>query len=130
MPIALQAVTLTGKTIEGGRWEVPSIAGLQEMQSFALNIPIKDKQLVSYLGKAQNADCMLDKDKDTYSVMLSFKVARIRHMLTTKDSKVDSMAVLVPVNRNVELVLQYLLNPAKTDPKFVKLIREAAGVSG
>jgi hypothetical protein len=34
------------------------------------------------------------------------------------------MAVLTPVNRNVELVVQYLVDPKKVDQKFFKMVRE------
>jgi len=124
MPIVLQVTTLQGKTLEGGRWELENVPGLQEGQSFALTFPTKDKQLVAYLLKVQNSDCMVDRDQGEYSVMLSFSVRRIRHMLSTGTSKLDTMAVLTPVNRNVELVMQYLVDPKKVDQKFFKTVRE------
>lgn len=122
--IVLQVHALSGKTVEGGRWEVPDVPGLQEGQSFALSIPTKDRHLTAYLVKSKTADCIVDKDKNDYSVILSFQVRRIRHMLAVGMKKVDSMAVIVPVNRSVELVLQYMLNPAKVDPKFFKVVSE------
>lgn len=122
--IVLQVHALNGKTIEGGRWEVPDVIGLGEGQSFALALPTKDKHLTAYLVKAQSADCVVDKDKTDYSVILSFQVRRIRHMHAVGSKKVDSMAVLVPMNRSVELVLQYMLNPAKVDQKFFKAVSE------
>lgn len=124
MPIVLQVATLQGKTVEGGRWELPSVPGLQEGQSFALSFPTTDKQLVTYLTKAQNGDCSVDRDKGEYSVMLSFTVRRIRHMLSVASQNLDTMAVLTPVNRNVELVFQYLVDPKKVDQKFFKIVRE------
>lgn len=127
--IVLQIHALNGKTVEGGRWEVPAIQGLQEGHSFALSMPTQDKQLVAYLAKMQNADCIVDKDKTEYSVVLSFSVRRIRHMLAVGGAKTETMAVLVPVNRNVELVMQYILNPAKVDQKFVKAVRETVSQS-
>lgn len=129
MPIVLQVATLQGKTVEGGRWEVPSVPGLGEGQSFALSFPTKDKQLVAYLMKAQSGDCAVDRDKGEYSVSLSFQVRRIRHMLTVGTEKLDTMAILTPVNRSVELVLQYLVDPKKVDQKFFKTVRETVSVS-
>lgn len=129
MPIVLQVVTLQGKTVEGGRWELPAVPGLQEGQSFALSFPTKDKQLVAYLMKAQSGDCVVDRDKGEYSVMLSFTVRRIRHMLATATKSLDTMAVLTPVNRSVELVLQYLVDPKKVDQKFFKIVRETVSQS-
>ncbi len=125
MSIVLQIHGLNGKTVEGGRWELPSVVGLQENQSFALSFPTKDKQLVTYLTKAQTADCMVDREKGEHSIILSFSVRRIRHMLVIGASKAETMAMLTPVNRSVELVLQYLLDPRKADPKFVKMVRES-----
>lgn len=124
MPIILQVHALNGKTIEGARWEVPSIAGLQEGQSFAFSFPTKDKQLVAYLTKAQSAECMVDRERGENSVILSFNVRRIRHMLPVGTKTVETMAMLTPVNRSVELVLQYVLDPRKVDPKFIKMVRE------
>lgn len=129
MAIVLQIHALNGKTVEGGRWEVPSVVGLQEGQSFALSFPTKDKQLVTYLTKAQIAECMVDREKNEYSVVLSFRVRRVRHMLAVGTSKVESMAALTAVNRNVELVLQYILDPKKVDQKFVKMVRETVSQS-
>jgi hypothetical protein len=125
MSIVLQVATLSGKTMEGARWEVPSVQGLQEGQSFALSFPTKDKQLVTYLSKTPVSECSIDREKGEYSVQLSFQVRMIRHMLSVNNSKVDTLAVLTPVNRNVELVTQYLINPARVEPKFVKMVREA-----
>jgi hypothetical protein len=129
MPIVLQVATLQGKTVEGGRWELPSVPGLQEGQSFALSFSTTDKQLVAYLMKAQSSECAVDRDKGGYSVVLSFQVRRIRHMLTVGTENLDTMAILTPVNRSVELVLQYLLDPKKVDQKFFKTVRETVGVS-
>ncbi len=123
--IAIQVVTVNGKTMDKARWEVDPPEGLQEGQSFALNVKVNDKGLVSYLSKVKSADCMLDRDKEGHFVMLSFKVARIRHMLNVHDGKVESMVVLAPVNKSVELVLQHALDPSKADPRFVKAVREA-----
>lgn len=127
MSIVLQIHATNGKTVEGGRLEVPDVIGLQEGQSFAISFPTKDKQLIAYLVKAQNSDCMVDREKGEHSVMLSFQVRRIRHMVTVGSPKVDTMAILTPVNRSVELVLQYLLDPKKVDQKFVKIVRETVG---
>lgn len=124
--IVLQVATLSGKTVEDARWEVPSIHGLQEGQSFALSFPTKDKQLVTYLTKVPTADCSVDREKGEYSVQLSFNVRRIRHMLSVGSQQVDTLAVLQPANRSVELVMQYLINPAKAEPKFVKAVREVS----
>lgn len=129
MSIVLQVHALNGKTVEGGRWEVPVVHGLQEGHSFAFSFPTKDKQLVAYLVKAQNPDCMVDREKGEYSIVLSFTVRRIRHMLPVGTAKVETMALLTPVNGNVELVLQYILDPKKVNQKFVKMVRETV-VSG
>lgn len=124
MSIVVQIATLNGRTVEGARWELPSVPGLQEGQSFALSFPTKDKQLVAYLTKASNSDCMVDKDASGYNVMLSFTVRRIRHMLAVQTKHLDTMTVITPVNRSVELVLQYLIDPKKVDQKFYKMVRE------
>jgi hypothetical protein len=125
MSIVLQVATINGKTMEGARWQVPTVPGLQEGQSFALSFPTKDKQLVTYLSKAQVSECSVDREKGEYSVQLSFSVRRIRHMLSVNGTQVDTLAILTPENRNVELVAQYLINPAKAEPKFIKAVREA-----
>lgn len=122
--IVLQVHALNGKTVEGARWDVPSVPGLQENQSFALSFSTKDKQLVTYLTKSPNGDIMVDKEKGEYFVTLSFSVRRIRHMLAVGAKQVETMAMLAPTNRSVELVLQYIVDPRKVDQKFVKLVRE------
>ncbi len=121
--LILQVQTISGSLIENGRWEVECPAGLQEGHHFSLNIPVPDPALIRYLSKVQSLDCVLDKDGNKYSVSLSCPVRRVRHMVNTETSGIDSMGILVPINRTIEGVLLYLLAPNKCDPRFVRLVR-------
>jgi hypothetical protein len=127
MPIIVQASTLAGKMIEGARWEVEFPSGVQEGHLVALNLPFKDSALNGYLARSPSSDCMVDKNSSGYSVALSLKVTQVRHMVEVVKGEeildVESMAIIIPVNRLVEHVLMYLIAPSKCDQKFVLGVR-------
>ena len=128
MAIVLQASTLSGKVIENGRWRVTFESGLQENQSIALNLSIPEKEvgLINYLTRSPSTEVMLDKTDEGYNVAVSCRVARIRHMVETKDGSVESMAMLTPANRLAEIVMTYLLAPQLCDPKFVRAVKDSS----
>ncbi len=47
-------------------------------------------------------------------------------MLDASDGELESMAVLVPVNRVVENVIIYLTDPSKCDPRFTKIVQSSS----
>lgn len=125
--LILQAQTISGNLIEGGRWEVEFPAGLQEGQHFSLNLPVTDPHLIRYLSKVSSIDCVLDKDGNKFSVSLSCPIRRVRHMVSTTTGEVESMGILVPINRTIESVLLFVIAPNKCDPRFIRLVRGDQG---
>jgi hypothetical protein len=126
MPIVIQVCTLAGKMIEKARWEVEFPTGVQEGHMVALNIPFDDTGLSGYLSRSQSPACMVDKSQDGYNVGLSFQVKQIRHMIDVSgknEAEASSMAIVYPLNRLVENVVLYLLDPSKCDSKFIHGIR-------
>jgi hypothetical protein len=123
MSLIIQAVNLQSKTIEGARWEINSPPGLQTGQSFALSLNTDDKELVSYLSKAKNSECYIDREKGETSIILGFDVKRIRHMFTPKNKYMETLCLIVPTNRVVEQVLTYLITPSKVDSRFIQSMR-------
>jgi len=121
--LIVQATTIAGKMIDVAKWDVEPPPGLQEGQIMSINLKIKDPALIKYIGKQQSLDCAIDKDKDGFYISMACKVARIRHMVNTNDGTVDSLAIIIPVNRVVEASMLYILNPSKCDPKFVQAVR-------
>jgi hypothetical protein len=77
-----------------------------------------------------NNECMIDGDKHSYSAVMSCVVAEVRHMVSIAQSTVDTMVVVSPMNRLVEHVLQYILNPARCDPRFIRAVRGDTTVPG
>lgn len=125
MAILLQAATLAGKVIDEGRWHVEFEAGLQESHSIAISIPIpqEDIKLVTYLNKTPSTDVMVDKTNGGYTVSISCRVTRIRHMVDVQTGLAESMALIVPVNMLAEHVMMYLLAPGRCNSRFVQAIR-------
>ena len=123
MPVIVQAMTLAGKIIETARWEVSFPAGILVGHSIALNVPTNDSALIGYLSRSQTIDCMVDKTKEGHSIALNCQVKAIRHMVETKVSKADTMALVIPNNRLVEYVLMYLYTPSKVSPQFMRAMR-------
>jgi hypothetical protein len=122
--LMIQAVNFAGKFIENGRWQVDFPAGLQQEQTISLNLPIKDPALIRYLGKQQTMNCVIDKENDnTYVVSVACKILRIRHMVNTQNSTMESMALATPEDRTCEHVLMYLLSPKNCDQRFIALVR-------
>ena len=120
--LLVQAVTIAGKMIEAGKWEVEFPAGLQQDQTISLNLPIKDPALIGYLGKQQSINCVVDKEGDGYVVSVACVIFRIRHMINTATRAVESMALATPADRLCEHVLMYLLAPGKCDPRFIRFV--------
>lgn len=111
--------------MEGARWEISAPPGLQEGQSFAISLQVKDKELVSYLSKASNSDCYVDIEKGETSVILGFGIKRVRHMLIPATKHMETLCLVSPANRVVEQVLTYILTPGKVDARFLQVIRGA-----
>lgn len=125
MAIIVKAHTLSGGAIEGARWMVEFPSGVQEGQSVALNVPVPSSEanLLNYLSRSQSVDAMLDKSDNVFTVSLSCKVTRVRHMVDTADGTVETMCHVQPANRLAEHVLVYLFAPSKSDPKFLRMVR-------
>lgn len=121
MPI-ICATTIDGKWIEAARWSVGSIADLREGNDFQLVLPVKDEALTAYLAKNQRPEVQLERADGKPQVTIGLKVVRIRHLLEPPDD-LQSMVLLVPVNRAAESVLMYLLDLPACNPKFVAMIR-------
>jgi hypothetical protein len=123
MSAIIQVTTISGSIIENARWEVENIVNLREGHGFQINWITKDTNLLAYVGKANNRECSVDRNKDIYSVVLSCLVKQIRHMLDSNEKQIESMAILVPSNRVVENIIIYLASPDKCDPRVIQLIR-------
>jgi hypothetical protein len=117
--VIIQVITKSGKTIDGARWIVDPIQNIQIGQNFSISFETKDAGLIEYATKFK----MIDKENKKNHIIYTFKVKNIKHMLTTNNNTVDTMYTLFPNNRTDEQLLQYILNPTKTNEKFLHLIR-------
>lgn len=128
MALIIQATTIAGKIIDGARWEVTSLSNFQQNQRVSIELPVKDPNLLGYLSKTQNKDCMLDGERGQYSVVMACVVSDVRHMIYISNKTVDTMVIVKPIHRTVEHVLEYLLSPGRCDQRFVRMIRgDASG---
>jgi type II secretory pathway component PulC len=119
----IQLQTISGEQVENAKWDVPVPAGLQEGQSFAILLPFEDKELSTYISKVKNSECYVDLEEGKTSAVLSFRVSRIRHMLTINSQKIETLCYLTPTHRATEQVMIYILSPAKADPRLKRAIK-------
>ncbi len=124
MGLIVQATTITGNIIEGARWELKTLYPMQEGQLLSLTFPTNDESVINYLNRIKAVDCVVDKpNENEYGVSVSCVIKRIRHMIDTQTGSIESMALATPGTRLAELIMVYLIDPKKCDPKFVKTIR-------
>jgi hypothetical protein len=120
----LQATKLNGSIIEKAKWEVESLNDLDIGHQIQISIDIKeDSDLISYVSKRKTTSCVIEKEEDNYSIVLTCVVKAFRHMLDA--SGLDSMAIVVPLDRAIEGILTYILNPDQCNPKFVAMLKNS-----
>lgn len=119
MPI-IQVHSLQGTIIEKAKWEVPSFENLKENQYLQINFKFDDKNLSRYLGKN---NMIIEKDKNDYSINLTFQISGFRHLLTQPNS-LESMMIITAVNRTIESILLYIIDKDKCDPRFISLVNQ------
>ena len=117
----LQVNKLNGSIIENGKWEVKSLSDLAVGHQIQISIDAEDPDLISYISKLQNLNCVVDKVEKKHSVIVTCIVKAFRHMLDP--SGLDSMAIIMPINRTVEEVITYILSPKQCNPKFAALLK-------
>lgn len=124
--LIVQATSLGGIMVEGARWELDAITNVRETQIMQLSVPCKDRDLIAYVAKQGRETCVVDKEKTSYSIIMRCIIREIRHLISSETKTMDTMVTVVPSDRTVESVLQYLFNPQKADKRFVQLIRSSA----
>lgn len=112
--------------IDKARWPVDSFQNLHLEDVIQISVPSSDKELLAWLIKNQNAELSVEREKKkkTYSVILSFRLLKFRHLVENGQANMDSMAQIIPTNRSVEQVLIYILDSDKADPRFKNIIRK------
>src|SRR5271157_626989 len=118
----IQIQTMSGEPVEGAKWDIPVPPGLQEGQSFAILLPFESKELATYISKVKNSEYYVDVDEGKTSAVLSFRVSRIRHMLTINSKETETLCYLTPSHRAVEQIMIYILNPGKADKRLVAVL--------
>lgn len=122
---AIQATTISGKLIDGARWDVGTLSDMREGQNLQISIPVGDKNLIHFLGRQNGMDCVLEREADkSHYVVLTMRIMQFRHMLDHGSGSLDSQAYVTPINRTVEEVLTFILDKDKCNPKFVEMLRK------
>jgi hypothetical protein len=126
MSLIIQAATIGGITLDQARWEVDNITNVREGHPIQISLNTKDPQLIKYISKQDKSDCVVEKEKSGYSVILRCAVKEIRHLVDADAKKLETRVLIIPVNRYVEGVIVYMLHPSKCDPRFIQAIRGTA----
>jgi N-glycosylase/DNA lyase len=119
MPI-VQCNTINGNFIDEARWNVSTLQNLREGQNLQVSLPASNQRLVEYVANLNKMECSVERDRKSKKCTLTFtvKIVGFRHMLEPPKKAIESMAVVVPVNRTVENVLLYLLGSDLIDSRF------------
>ena len=124
MPV-IQATTISGKLIDGARWEVSTLSNMREGQSLQVSVPVQDKNLIHFLGKQTGMDCVLEREEDkSHYVVLTTKIMQFRHMLDHASGDLESQIDVTPFSRTVEEVLTFIFDRDKCNPKFVEMLKK------
>lgn len=124
--LVIQATTIGGVMVEGARWEVENITNMREGHVVQVSLRCSDKELLSYLSKQTGDSCVVDKDNNSFHVILRHLVKEIRHMVAGTSKAMDTMVIVIPVNRMVESALLYCLHPERCDKRFIQAVRAVA----
>lgn len=138
MALIIQAFTLSGRILEGARWVINGNSFFSVTQKINVELPVKDSQLLTFLSKNPRNECVIDKaEKDendkgkaAYSAVLTCTITDVRHMVSIASSTVDTMVVIAPANRWVEHIMQYILNPNRSNPQFLMAVRGDPRIPG
>lgn len=119
MPI-LQCNTISGSFIDEAKWSVSTLQNLREGQNLQVSLPTNNQRLIEYLANLGKMECSLERDRKSKKCTVTFtvKIVSFRHMLEPPKKAIESMAVIVPVNRTVESALLYLLGSDLVDQRF------------
>lgn len=127
MTLIIQATTLSGNIVDHARWEVNNGNQIQEKQIISVNMEVKETNLVSFLKKIGKRQSFLPSgtslDEDEKLVTVSFEIRQIRHMINTASKKLNTLAIVVPVNRTAEQTMLFILDQGKCDKKFVEAVK-------
>lgn len=123
---SIQATTIGGVIIDRARWEIASIDSVQVGHTLAVCLASDDKSLLAHVRKQSKTECSLDRSDDgKNSIVMTFLVKQVRHMLELNPTKLDTMCIIVPSSRFAELVMLYLFDPTKCDRRFVEAVRQS-----
>ncbi len=115
----IQGITFSGKSINKARWEVPEKL-MQIGNEFTAPFKTKDKDVLSYFKDKPLRGITVEKEN---TVFLTFKVVKVRDFLVEERNMVETLVEVEPLDRNVEEIVIYLLNPAKANPNFHRMIK-------
>lgn len=124
MPI-LQAYSIGGQIIEKAKWEVDTFHNLHADDIVHISIKSDDRNLLAWVNRNKSKELGSEtiKDDKHYNVIMGFRIAKFIHMIENGDKFIDSLAQIVPISRNIELVLIHMLDPNKSDERFKEIIR-------
>jgi len=126
MSLIIQVTTTEGRVLEPLRHEVDTRAELRENQVFQISFQTDDKALALFAAKMRSTDCLvekLEKGKGGHSVVLTLSVRQIRHLMDARTGEVESLVVISPTSRQVDVVLSYLVDPEGCDPRIRTAVR-------
>ncbi len=119
MPI-VQCNTISGSFIDEAKWNVSTLQNLREGQNLQVSLPISNQRLIEYVVNLGKMECSVERDRKSknYTITLTVKIMGFRHMLEPPKKAIESMAIVVPVNRTVENVLLSMLKSKLVDQRF------------
>jgi hypothetical protein len=130
MPI-IQAYTFAGSIINQARWEVESLKDLHIDDTIKISVKSADKELLNWIGKSQPSAVGVEREgkASSYSIIMGFRVGKFLHLLENETKTMESLAQVISLNKNIEHIITYLLDPTNSDARFKALIQKTPQVS-
>lgn len=124
MPI-VQCHTISGNFVNEAKWNVTTLQNLREGHNLQVTFSATDRRITEYVASLGKMECSVERDRKSKkcTITLTMKIMGFRHMLEPPRKSIESMVMIVSVNRTVENVLLYLMKSDLVDQRFITALR-------
>lgn len=124
MKTIIQVTAISGNIIEEANWELEFGIPPTDSHEVSLNFESQDVKLLSLLNANERNGLVIDGDVENgFNLSMKFDVKKIKHIVDISTKEVKTFIILSPVNRTLEQILLYLINPRYCNHNFLKMIK-------
>jgi hypothetical protein len=122
MSLIIQISTIQGKFIDNCRWEIEQNNLVNVDNTVQVVFKTDDKKIIEVINKCRSQNISIEKDEKEYVMIFSYIVSEVRHMI--ENDKLESMIIIKPKDRNVEIATLFLKNKEELGDKILNKIQE------